>query len=266
MIESCSAGRDGDRRGARPLAAFAISLLCHTLALLAARGWRVESRPALPLVVTMVARGSGGGDEGGAGASASTPAAQPVPAVPGLAAPDVKKVAPPREAQRQHAPARRVAVAMQPAIAARTTTTSALAPAKSAAGAASVGAPGKLPAGGAGSGMGGVGDGGAPGGSGGGAGRGSDGLRAFCRRCPTPDYPNRARRQGWQGTVDIELTIGGDGAVQVARLGRSSGYPTLDEVALGVARESRFTVPSGGDGLRGQLRYRFVLDETAARR
>ncbi len=104
------------------------------------------------------------------------------------------------------------------------------------------------------------------GGGTGGSGGGSDGLRAFCTRCPAPDYPSRARRQGWQGTVDVDLEIGGDGVVAAARVGRSSGYPSLDAVALDVARASRFTVPAGGDGLRGQLRYRFVLDATADRR
>jgi protein TonB len=97
-------------------------------------------------------------------------------------------------------------------------------------------------------------------------GTGSDGLRAFCARCPAPEYPSRARRQGWQGTVDVALAIGADGSVAEAHVERSSGHPALDDVALDVARQSRFAVPAGGDGLRGQLRYRFVLDATAARR
>jgi TonB family protein len=102
------------------------------------------------------------------------------------------------------------------------------------------------------------------GGAGGGP-PGGDGLRAFCRDCPAPTYPSRARRQGWQGTVDVALRIGGDGAVEGAEVGRSSGYPALDDCALAVARGSRFAVPEGGGGLRGELRYRFVLDETAQR-
>ncbi len=57
--------------------------------------------------------------------------------------------------------------------------------------------------------------------------------------------------------------IGSSGTVEEARIGRSSGYPALDEVALGAARESRFAVPGGGTGRRGQLRYRFVLDPGA---
>jgi protein TonB len=103
-------------------------------------------------------------------------------------------------------------------------------------------------------------------GRGGGAGSGADGLRVFCATCPSPEYPSRARRQGWQGTVDVELAIAADGSVRDARVGRSSGYPSLDDVALDVARRSRFSVPSGDRELRGQLRYRFVLDATAASR
>jgi TonB family protein len=217
----------------RFVAAFAVSIACHALGLMLARGWRVESLPSRPLVVTMVERGRGDDGEGGAGAAAA--ALAPVPAA--FAAPAVTKVAPPHASQRRRALSRREAAASPAAVG---------------------GGSGALGAGNGGSALGSA--------AGNGNGSGSDGLRAFCRSCPTPDYPVRARRQGWQGTVDVELAIGRDGAVQEARVGRSSGYPTLDEVALGVARESRFAMSAGGDGLRGQLRYRFVLDETAARR
>jgi TonB family protein len=95
---------------------------------------------------------------------------------------------------------------------------------------------------------------------------GADGLRAFCRSCPAPTYPSRARRQGWQGTVEVGLRVAADGSVASASVERSSGYPTLDDVALASARASRFAVPTGGGGLDGRLRYRFLLDETAAER
>lgn len=92
------------------------------------------------------------------------------------------------------------------------------------------------------------------------AGGGGD-LQAWCRSCPTPEYPARARRQGWQGTVDVDLHVGRDGAVEHVNVGRSSGFALLDAAAVTVARRSRFWVSGGGDGLRGQLRYRFVLEE-----
>jgi protein TonB len=236
-------------------AAFALSLLCHALALLVAPGWRSESRLAPPIIVTMVDRGSG--HDGGNGSDALAAAPEPMTA-PAPVVPVAKKAAP-----RRVAPTRRAV----PGRASRTETTTALVAADpSPVGAAGDGAVARAGSGavGAGNDGGGLGSGGH--GNGGGAGAGSDGLRVFCRDCPTPDYPGRARRQGWQGTVDVELAIGRDGAVEAARVGRSSGYPTLDEVALEVVRRSRFVVPAGGNGLRGQLRYRFVLDETAARR
>jgi len=97
---------------------------------------------------------------------------------------------------------------------------------------------------------------------------GSVDLRAFCNSCPVPDYPARARRRGWQGTVDVELRVGPDGAVEQANVGRSSGYALLDHAAVSVARRSRFWLADGAGlaaGLRGQLRYRFVLEGANSR-
>jgi protein TonB len=96
-----------------------------------------------------------------------------------------------------------------------------------------------------------------------GAGGGGD-LRASCAICPTPEYPARARRQGWQGTVDVELCVDRDGAVAEASIGRSSGFAVLDAAAVTVARRSRFRVAEGAE-LHGQLRYRFILDEARDR-
>jgi protein TonB len=95
-----------------------------------------------------------------------------------------------------------------------------------------------------------------------GAGRGGGDLRPWCTICPIPDYPARARREGWQGTVDVELHVDRDGAVEQASIGRSSGFAVLDAAAVTVARRSRFRVV---DELHGQLRYRFVLDGPADR-
>ncbi|MBI3767303.1 MAG: energy transducer TonB [Deltaproteobacteria bacterium] len=102
-----------------------------------------------------------------------------------------------------------------------------------------------------------TGDGGATRDARAGAGRGGGDLRPWCTICPIPDYPARARREGWQGTVDVELHVDRDGAVEQASIGRSSGFAVLDAAAVTVARRSRFRV---ADALHGQLRYRFVLD------
>ncbi|MCC6764572.1 MAG: energy transducer TonB [Deltaproteobacteria bacterium] len=293
-----------DGRRTRVLVAFALSLACHALVLALARGWRAaDPAPARLLVVTVMGRGGGASDPGAAGAvggAAVADAASPVaPAAPGAvaAAPPAAVAERPRPALPRRAA--RVAARPPPRIAERRPAAGADAPpgvidvssattgappaareaAPSAADAALVAtglaaaalgpgaARGDDPAapGGAGA-AGGGSDRGSGHGAGGGEGERGDGLRAFCASCPIPDYPPRARRQGWQGTVDVALAIGGDGSVTEARVGRSSGYPALDEVALGVARRSRFRVPGGGRELRGQLRYRFVLDASAARR
>ncbi|MBP1685441.1 MAG: TonB family protein [Deltaproteobacteria bacterium] len=97
------------------------------------------------------------------------------------------------------------------------------------------------------------------------AGRGQgDGLdaRAYCAVCPEPTYPLIARSRGWQGTVEVALLVRADGSVNGASLGRSSGYPALDDAAMAVARLSRFHLPNDGGlpaPLRGRMEYRFVL-------
>jgi len=248
-----SSGAPGRRR---LLAALAISLLCHGLVLLLAPGWQGDARRAPPLLVTMVEPWRGDdGSPGAARVAAAAPAAEaPAAVAPVVVAPAPRVVVPARKRQVAR-------VTTQPAAIAPDVTAAARAPAPDLSGTAP--ATGGAAAASGGGGIAGTGSGGGRGTS---DGSGSDGLRVFCARCPAPEYPSRARRQGWQGTVDVALAIGGDGAVAEARVARSSGFPALDEVALDVARQSRFAIPAGGAGLHGQLRYRFVLDATATRR
>ncbi len=252
-------------RGLRPVAALAVSLACHASALLLlSRGWSWRGHERPPIVVTMLERGAeggaGGGDERAAAPPGPAAAPAPPPAVP-LAPPPLPK---PRVVAARAQPARAVAPrATRPPAPAVPAARDAAAPtvATAADGAGAGGGSGA--AAGAGSGAGDRGHGTGTGSGGDGAG---DGLRAYCRACPAPDYPSRARRQGWQGTVDVELRIAADGGVETAHVGTSSGYPALDDAALASARRSRFALPADGRGLGGRLRYRFVLDETAARR
>ncbi|MBP1763875.1 MAG: hypothetical protein H6Q65_933 [Firmicutes bacterium] len=54
---------------------------------------------------------------------------------------------------------------------------------------------------------------------------------------PTPQYPQDARTNGWEGTVRVKVLINESGAVQDIRLANSSGYGSLDQAALdGVCR------------------------------
>jgi protein TonB len=282
-IAAGSALAANDRERTRTLlAAAAFSLACHALVLAGMRGWRVAGPvPGRLLVVTLAASGGAAAGPGApaAGNAASGRRAAPAavaqaPAVVGQAPAVAANPARPAPAPRP-APARGAAAApfrpaaAVPAVAAAARPDGATAlpgaaaeprAASAVAGAASALAAAAGAAGAGGDGAGAVAGGG---GSGGGSG-GGDGLRAFCTACPAPDYPPRARRQGWQGTVDIALAVGGDGSVTEARVARSSGYPALDEVALDAARRSRFRAPAAGADFRGQLRYRFVLDATAA--
>jgi TonB family protein len=43
------------------------------------------------------------------------------------------------------------------------------------------------------------------------------------------DYPRQALRQGWQGTVVTELTVGTNGFPTACRVTKSSGYKILDD-------------------------------------
>lgn len=77
--------------------------------------------------------------------------------------------------------------------------------------------------------------------------------------CPQPHYPLIARARGWQGTVEVLLSVLADGAVNAATLWRSSGYSVLDQAAVAAAQHSRFTPPRETAPLRGRMEYRFEL-------
>jgi protein TonB len=49
----------------------------------------------------------------------------------------------------------------------------------------------------------------------------------------TPPYPGMARKMGEQGTVKLRLTISPQGTVTVADIVQSSGFPDLDQTAVG---------------------------------
>lgn len=53
-------------------------------------------------------------------------------------------------------------------------------------------------------------------------------------------YPYIARRNGWQGEVDLGLRVEGDGRISRIHIIRSSGYGMLDRAALASAGRIRF--------------------------
>jgi len=255
---------------ARWTAALGLSLGCHALllAMLPMLGTLTFLHES-PIAVTLLGDAGGGGSiapgdgDGGGGAARHAEDAPPPEAEDARMKPAEDHVAaltpPPVIAPRPRAhPARRDdarQVAARPEHAP-------LAADGAGSGAATSGGGGGVPGDGAGSREGsGAGSGGGSGqgiGSARGDGAGGD-LRAACASCPAPEYPARARRQGWQGTVDVDVRVGGDGAVEEASVGRSSGFAALDTAAVTVARRSRFRV-AGGTAVNGQLRYRFVLE------
>lgn len=58
-------------------------------------------------------------------------------------------------------------------------------------------------------------------------------------------YPPEARRNGWEGTVVLDLVIDAEGRLASASIHTSSGHATLDRAALRMIRSARF---AGGPG------------------
>ncbi len=68
-----------------------------------------------------------------------------------------------------------------------------------------------------------------------------DGLPTPSVRNKKPDYPETAQRQGWTGTLYLELDLDERGRVTDARLLQSCGHDVLDKAALDAARTWRYT-------------------------
>ena len=62
---------------------------------------------------------------------------------------------------------------------------------------------------------------------------------------PAPKYPPAADRNGYKGTVMVEIKVDASGAVTSANLQTSSGYSMLDEAALQVVK-NQWRFPPGG--------------------
>lgn len=72
-----------------------------------------------------------------------------------------------------------------------------------------------------------------------------------------PDYPAASRRLGEEGTVVLLLLVGVDGAVQEARVDKSSGFSRLDQAAVREALKSWHFLPAkeGGKTVAGWRRF-----------
>jgi TonB family protein len=74
-----------------------------------------------------------------------------------------------------------------------------------------------------------------------------------------PEYPLRARREGWQGTVVVQVVLSSNGTIKSLNLLKSSGYDILDRAAVEAIRGWQFSsnVP---EGCEGKITMRFVLE------
>jgi TonB family protein len=63
---------------------------------------------------------------------------------------------------------------------------------------------------------------------------------------PKPNYPERARREGWEGTVVLEVSIDSQGRPERIAINRSSGFAILDHAAREAVKGWRFRPASLG--------------------
>lgn len=74
----------------------------------------------------------------------------------------------------------------------------------------------------------------------GGAGRGGGIINPGISSRVDPDYPEQARRSGWEGTVVLSIQILPNGRPGDVSVYRSSGYEVLDDAAVDAVRQWRF--------------------------
>ena len=242
-----------------------ISAALHAAALAYPALLKTQAPP--PIAVTIIESGEEGGG-GGSGGEKSSPAEQPAGTLAVSQA--IKRArssaeAPPREAVALAAPAEPSAlpvisneasgaIEVPARVADAAIALEAAAPSHgetfdgsgnpSAAGSGGGGGPGQGSGEGRGNGSG-AGDGTGSGkGAGNGIGDGSGVARfvqASYASCPKTAYPDAARREGWEGTVMVEVAVDEEGRPQSSRVYQSSGFAALDRAALdNIQRRCRF--------------------------
>jgi TonB family protein len=58
--------------------------------------------------------------------------------------------------------------------------------------------------------------------------------------CKKPDYPAESRRENASGIVQLNFLVDPDGNAVISRIGKSSGYPRLDEAARAALQTCKF--------------------------
>jgi protein TonB len=246
------------------IGAATLALLLHVAVLAALTLWSIPAdTPAEILRITLVG-GGGGGASGDAAPAAAAPAQPPAPPPQAEPAP-APRPAPvavpvrPRRAPPRQKPALAAASRPEPVAPIAAVPPPSSSDEGSGTGTGTGSGAGTGSGTGPGSGSGSGGGAGSGTGAGRGAGTGNGDLRALCLRCPEPSYPRIARMRGWEGVVDVDVSIAADGAVAGAAVARSSGYAALDDAALDSARRSRFRLDGTAIGVRGRIAYGFRL-------
>lgn len=79
-----------------------------------------------------------------------------------------------------------------------------------------------------------------------------------CRNCVTPDYPEVALNDEFEGRPDIEFEVDEEGNVINAHIAQSSGNNAIDQAALEAIRRSTFT--AGGQGRSRIIQVDFSIE------
>jgi TonB family protein len=63
----------------------------------------------------------------------------------------------------------------------------------------------------------------------------------------SPEYPERARRKGWEGTTLLKVLVDQEGTSKLIEVNRSSGFVALDRAAVKAVKRWRFHPARDGD-------------------
>lgn len=77
---------------------------------------------------------------------------------------------------------------------------------------------------------------------------------------PRPAYPRRAKREGWQGTTLLRVSVQASGKPGAIGVQKSSGHPVLDEAAVeAVTRWTFVPATRGGERIAGTVTVPIVF-------
>ncbi|MBI4404469.1 MAG: energy transducer TonB [Deltaproteobacteria bacterium] len=80
----------------------------------------------------------------------------------------------------------------------------------------------------------------------------TENIRAFGNQLP--EYPDEAKRRGWEGTLLLRLHMDWEGKVDIVELVQSSGYGILDEAAVHAAQ--KWSLPYRSEVVAVPFEYR----------